>query len=295
MKIGFSILSHKQPDFVFTSLLDELQKYPNKTISIHHDFEQTPLSKDCFMRENVLLTSSSYRTYWSHTNNIYAIWETFKQLYSENCDWYITLSANCFPIKQWSYISSFLSESNFDGYIECNNIFTDYFDFYQYFRKGFNTKYILKIPFISRKGKFYWRAIRCKREQNKIPFNQSFIPYHGSDWFMLNKKAMAYLMSEEKKIFEINNFLKEVNKGPDVNVCPPEVVFQTILKNNPRLTLNNENFRYINWEGSKEWHPNTLDLYHWDNIKASSALFARKFDEKRSSELIDKIKKDILL
>jgi hypothetical protein len=295
MKLGFSILSHQKPGPMLGALLKSLNTFSNKAIAIHHDFNQSEFDDSLFESSSYQLVKNHTRTYWSHVNNIHAIMETFRMLRHQECDWYITLSANCYPIKSNGYITRFLETTSSDGFIERNNVLTDHFDFYQYFRKGFNTKYLFKVPFLNSKGSFKFKVFRTSRKPEDILFNSSYIPYHGSDWFMINKKAMDYLLSNESRIDEMVAFLTNVNKGPDINVCPPEVVFQTVLGNGQDvLKLDHNNYRFIDWTNAVNWHPNTLTLKDWHFIEDSEALFARKFTWEKSSELIQLIDSKLL-
>jgi hypothetical protein len=295
MKIGFSILSHEETGPMLVKLLNQLNTYPDKEIVIHHDFYQADFKKDLLKEISYELVKGFVRTYWSHTNNIQAILETFKSLYNKKCEWYITLSANCYPIKSSRDVIEFLKGTEKDGFIEHNNVLTDHFDFYRYFRKGFETKYLFQVPFISKKGKFKYRTLRKSRPVNARVLGTSYIPYHGSDWFMVNRDVMDYILSNEKRIKEIVAFLEDVNKGSDINVCPPEIVFQTLLANSNMFNLDKNNYRFINWTDSKNWHPNILTDADFNSMKASSALFARKFVWEHSKELIALIDREILV
>ncbi|WP_291275036.1 beta-1,6-N-acetylglucosaminyltransferase [Flavobacterium sp.] len=294
MKIGFSILSHKEPDQVYIELVNQLAQYPDYSIAIHHDKSKSAFDATFFKEANIDIVKETVITHWSHVNNIEALLKTFELLYDKNCDWFVTLSANCFPIKRPAQLIDFLKNSTFDGYIECNNVNTDYFDFYQYFRKAFETRMLFQIPFFRKSGKFYWKPIRVKRKKYTNIFKDLYIPYHGSDWFMINRKAMKYILENKKDVKKITEFLRDVNQYPDLNVCPPEVVFQTLLANNKAMNLNNNNYRYIDWTNAVNWHPNNLKEKDYDVISHSEAFFARKFDASLSMSLLEKIKEHIL-
>jgi len=294
MKIGFSILSHKAPNEPFVELLRQLSKYPNTEIVIHHDFSKADFDLDLNSERNVHVIEKYEKTKWSHVNNIKALIKTFTILYEQNCEWFITLSANCYPIKPFNSLVEFLNTSEFDAYMECNNINSDHFDFYKYFRKALRTKYLFSIPFIKRTGEFYFKSIRVKRDEREIIFDANLVPYQGSDWFMINRKSMEYILANLKLIEDMCVFLSEVNKGPDLNLCPPEIVFQTLIANNIELKKNNDNYRYIDWTNAKEWHPNTLVLKDFDKLKQSNAFFARKINFPESLELINKLNNSIL-
>lgn len=294
MKIGFSILSHKKTDYAFTELLQQLEKYPNKEISIHHDFSQAEFDVKSIADSSAELVQNHIQTAWSHVNNIEAILRTFELLYAKGCTWFVTLSANCYPIKKHSAFIDFLQDSTYDGYMECNNINEDALEIYSYFRTAFNKKSIFSYPFFRRNGQFYMKPFRIARKAKESIFNEACIPYHGSDWFMINRESMEYILNNKTRIHQMVQFLREVNKDPMLNVCPPEVVFQTLLANNRMLTFQHNNYRYIDWQGVTDWHPNTLTISDFEAIKKSNAFFARKLDAIISKELIEKINFEIL-
>ena len=60
--------------------------------------------------------------------------------------------------------------------------------------------------------------------EKDIIFNNTIIPYHGSDWFMINRASMEYILTNKDRVYQIAQFLSEVNKDPILNVCPPEMV-----------------------------------------------------------------------
>ncbi|MGQ9896317.1 MAG: hypothetical protein ACUVR8_01970 [Acidobacteriota bacterium] len=39
-----------------------------------------------------------------------------------------------------------------------------------------------------------------------------------------------------------------------------------------------QDWHYIGWEGTTDWHPHILTEQHWPAIRALDALWARKFD-----------------
>jgi hypothetical protein len=60
--------------------------------------------------------------------------------------------------------------------------------------------------------------------------------------------------------------------------------------------MKNENkayLHYIDWNPKRE-NPTQLNLSDFDQLTKSDALFARKFNEKKSKELLDAIDQKIL-
>jgi hypothetical protein len=138
--------------------------------------------------------------------------------------------------------------------------------------------------------------LRIPYPRNWSPFVKDYKPYTGSQWCMLNKKAMKILMESDLKNQLMTFYIEKVNSYyPKTIISPDEVVFQTFFGNNKLLKNECKNYRYINWENVTDWHPNTLTLEYFDDIKNSDALFARKFDQSKSKELLDRIEKELLI
>ena len=71
---------------------------------------------------------------------------------------------------------------------------------------------------------------------------------------------------------------------------PGEMFFQTILLNSQfKNKIVNDNKRYVEFIGS---HPRVLTIKDFDTLKHGSYFFARKFDPKVDSQIIDAIDKE---
>ena len=78
-------------------------------------------------------------------------------------------------------------------------------DIYPYFRTAFNNKSIFSYPFIRRNGQLYMKPFRVARKPEDIIFNNTIIPYHGSDWFMINRRCMEYILILPLRLPATNN------------------------------------------------------------------------------------------
>ena len=74
---------------------------------------------------------------------------------------------------------------------------------------------------------------------------------------------------------------------------PDEAFFQSILLSSPLAeTIVNDDLRYIDWsEGGAS--PRVLTTYDLDRMLASHCLFARKFDPRVDSEVLDALDANI--
>ena len=149
-------------------------------------------------------------------------------------------------------------------------------------------KYYFNYDKINRKslyGKIYHRLsmmIQTMLHVNKLKkykFNGEI--YTGSQWVDLPIDVVRYLVEFAQKNLNVMEIFK---KG----FCSDEFWMQTIIGNNQELKkrIVNNNHRFIKWEKQYGSYPAILDESNYDEIVASDAHFARKFDFNFSKDLI---------
>ncbi len=72
-------------------------------------------------------------------------------------------------------------------------------------------------------------------------------------------------------------------------VVPEESFVQTILVNNKKLNLVNDDKRYIDYTNAIAGSPRTLTVQDYATITKGNFHFARKFDLKQDAEILDKL------
>jgi hypothetical protein len=103
----------------------------------------------------------------------------------------------------------------------------------------------------------------------KMP--DELIPVGRSQWMSITMDAARYILRYLKQHPEVVTFFKHT-------WAPDEMIFQTILYNSDfREKMVNNNLRYIEWQQGKA-SPEILRQRDLENLLASGALFARKFD-----------------
>jgi hypothetical protein len=296
MTLAFSILSHRPPGKVFLRLLDFLRRFDQALIVVHHDFSQSMFPEDIIEKYNLLMINDYEITAWGHVSKLPAILKTFKRIYDINpkVDWVITLSPNCFPIKSVGYIYDFLAKADTDCFMNHDIIKYDSWEVPKSHYITLYTRPSFKLPFFNKSGKFYWRYIRKKLNPEETPFNKNYQPYCGSDWMMFNCKVLKQIIDANLMDHPSIAFITEANKFPDMNASPIEIILQSFIMNQKNLKVEYNYHRYINWEGTTQWHPNNLDMNYYEPIAQSDGLWARKFSDDVSLPLLDKIESMIL-
>lgn len=287
MKIAFVILSCDYPSAHFKKLLERLSDFEDSVIYIHHDFSQNEFDNSLKERYNIVLSDKTYITHWSHINNVKATWDIFKNAMSGyNPDWIITLTPTCYPIKPTYQIEQFLQNTEYDGFMTYRKVTsTPIWELDKWiYRDMYHRKFIL--PIIN-------RPIFLKRRGSKVPFNNDFAIWHGSNYFMLNNKAVSSLLGEEATYLRLIKFYESF-KTDNQHPCPQEIVIQSILMNNCKhLKINQDYHRFIKWRDGV-WSPEYLDENYFNEICSSNALFARKFKSPLSDSLTDLIDSTLL-
>ena len=109
----------------------------------------------------------------------------------------------------------------------------------------------------------------------------------GSHWFSITAKAAKYLVEFDSKDTFLKKFYEQV-------LLPDESYFQTVLLNSPlKKNVEKSNLREIVFP-PKAANPLFLEDEHFDLLKNSKALFARKFDKDLSERLLNRIEQELL-
>jgi hypothetical protein len=289
-KIGFVILSHNYSEEKpqLHRLVRRLCDFPDTRIVIHHDFYQCPLPINAFNNYPVSFVHPHVKTSWGGMGIVEATVESIKLLLSEapGLDWFVLLSANDYPVKSVAQILAFFKNSACDAYVDGGEY--EKAPHAEFIHKAVFTKKRFSFPFVSRKGKFYFREFRLPVPKSQLPFNESFKLFNGEQWFMANQKTMRFLANID---YKNDPFVQYINT---TTMAPDNVIFQSFIGNNANIKTDANDYRYIDWRNYKNHHPNTLTTGHFEALKNSPDLFARKVDYTLSADLLNRIDKELL-
>jgi core-2/I-Branching enzyme len=219
-------------------------------------------------------------------------------------DYCISLSGQDYPVKSNDYIMEFLTENAGTNFINFYPLVGDA-DFTENIRHYHFVDQLNPLPTLIRKP-----IKACVRFGNLLLPDRSFVegmvPYRGSQWLCLTGSTAKYIVdfanSPENGAYL--RFFRHVD-------CSDEIFFQTIVLNSPfaqqcrfyerdvvaaENLMKNENkayLHYIDWSSDRE-DPAVLDMRDYELLKNTDKLFARKFDEKGSKQLLERIDRFVL-
>ncbi|MBO0937919.1 hypothetical protein J2I47_15285 [Fibrella sp. HMF5335] len=157
----------------------------------------------------------------------------------------------------------------------------------------------------------YRRTLRYGFRQRPLPVGpngQPLVPYGGAQWWALRAESAYYVVDSLNNRPDLVGFFRHTDS-------PDELVFQTLLQHSPHADnvvrraayeawsletsdaakqadhlLAEELFHltYIDWSPMRE-QPAILDERDADGLRHTDCLFARKFDENRSKELLKEL------
>jgi Core-2/I-Branching enzyme len=282
MKICYLILAHKNPSQLYR-LISRLNG-AGASFFVHINRREPMM-----YRESVAALAQFSNVYFVEQQSIW--WGSFsmvkatltgmKEIVQSGVayDRLVLLSGQDYPIKSNSYIQSFFTQAadkNYMSYfsIASRNIWTDCEGMY-------NAKRRTEDFYLRYNGRMF--GLPFKR---KLPYGMA--TYGGCFWFNFTQECVEYIVGFVENDRQYVGFMKHT-------FLPDEIFFQTLLLNSPlRPTIVNNDLRYVDWEKANPTPPATLMVEDFENLRQSSALYARKFDMERDVEIFDLIDRTLL-
>lgn len=289
MKFAYLILAHDNPEQL--KLLLQSLDYHENDIYLHIDKKNKELCKEdleYYINHARLYVYKKFRVYWGDISQTKCQMFLLKQALKMHHDYYHLISGKDLPIKTQDEIIKFFSDNRgkefvfFENNSPCRKKTCTKFHFFHTYHCKYTSKNIL----------FIIRVIdSCLLKiQEKLNVNRKF--YCGDNWYSITEKLAADFSKH------MYSMIREVY----FTVNSDELILQTFLF--PRLNkycLYNEKFdgnrmsnvRKIDWNRGQPYIWRKED---YNELREAPHLFARKFDERVDSEIIqliyDKIKKD---
>lgn len=311
MKIAYLILAHHQPSHLarLIKALDCGEVY----FFVHVDLKKdiSPFKRSVPVTKNIIFLESSARVavYWGGYNIVIATLNLLQTALAVGMRFtrYCLLSGADFPIKNNSQIKEVLSTGTEflrvdkkldygknDPHSEAVK-YVHLFDNRLYDNRFINPKRtpsrLLRLT-IDR-----MLRVAPRKPYQKIPL------YQGSQWWALTDRCVKHIF----KFLEENNDYIAFHKYTRI---PDEIFFHSIIKSSPfaenvihdvemavspdeHSKSNEHGCHYIDWNSRGVELPKVLGISDMELLMRSTALFARKFEEKGSTAILHQLEKVI--
>jgi len=259
----YVILAHTSPEML-SIIVKKLQNKKNHFV-IHIDRNQdiTPFVKSISELSNCHFTPKRFSSYWGSFALVDATLHAFDFIRKElkKRQRIVLLSGADLPIKSNLHIERYLNSHPDTIFIEYEPIP----------RKLWHTGGLNRFPLYE-------------------TVSESIKFYGGSQWFSIPYKALSIIFMFLKNSPDFITYFRHVK-------IPDESFFQTLFLNceNSYITnnLRNQNLHLIKWDYPYT-HPRVLTEKNLYLVKKSKSLFARKFNVRNSSALINNLTENLL-
>lgn len=291
MEKAYIILAHKLPGQLYRIVerLDDGLSTFFIHIDLKADFEEFSKVSDFgnkvkfIKRENIKW--AGFDIIKAVLNGLNAVKEANKKF-----DRIILLTGQDYPIKSNEYINNFYKNSPY-------SVFIDYWPIpnHEIWKKNGGMYRVNKYFFGTDKNSklrakaLNFLAIIFPFLRRKLPYG--LLPFGGWAWWTIDMYALNYILQflqDHPKYMRFHRHTFVVD----------EMFLHTILLNSKdeRLlkSITNNYLRYVNWPDTSKGHPEILRKDDLEAIKASGALYARKFDINKDAEILDLIDKSCL-
>ncbi|HXO19037.1 MAG TPA: beta-1,6-N-acetylglucosaminyltransferase [Thermoanaerobaculia bacterium] len=211
-------------------------------------------------------------------------------------DWLIYLSGQDYPTRPAAEIESFLATTEYDGFIRYWDIRSEKGP-WGASRRGFwryHYQYYTPPPWVRPllrglrwiNGLQPWihlyltYGIQVGVRAGTVPFDDRLVCYAGLQWNALSASCVRYLA----EAFRANPRLIDYYRR---TILPDESLLQTLLVNSGRFRLCPDDKRYYDFSGSRDGHPRVLTVDDYPRLVSGDFHFARKFDPRRDSRILD--------
>ncbi len=273
MKHAYLILAHGS--FNLLRILLEMLDDERNDLFLHID-AKTVLDKSLFSVRHARLfyvpEDRRVDVRWGDVSQIHAEYEVLKLAYQTGAyGYYHLISGVDLPIKSQDFIHSFCDQANgrlFVGFVK-DKAYLKKKARVRVMRYHLLTRYYKSHPFLAHVNKYLALFLSFLKRPD------SYTWASGPNWFSITQECAEVVLAHEKEIKERFRF----------TFCGDEFFLQSLIASTPRLMEKvgeGDSKRLIDWKRGK---PYVWRLSDKEEIAASDAFFARKFDEQVDMEI----------
>lgn len=214
-------------------------------------------------------------------------------------EWYVTLTGQTYPIKPLQGFEEFLQTARYDAYVYHFNAYDQNIWPNDEAVRRYHYRYI-QLPRFR-----YWHKVPARlralvssmaRLSNRSQPLLKLFPYPKSLPTRLGAwqrhrpfgSRMPLIGSNRNTNYQhrvLQHIVEYLDRHPEYARCfsktalPDEAFFSTIVCNDQTIRVANDCLRHIFWPDSNSASVGVMDMTHWNNLVASDAYFALKFDK----------------
>ena len=290
MKLVYLVVSHRNPDQVLR-LVRALREGPSAEVVVRHDRRQSRLDSSEVEEAGGRLLHDELPVEWAAWPHLRMLLASLERVAAEyDPDWLIVLSGQDYPLRPLAEVEERLASADHDAYLGHSWPLAtgalppppaeEFFLRYAYYHlpapalRWFPRRLRRVIYFRERPRRF---GIRRPR----LPFRDDLRCWVSSDWPTLNRRALQVVLRTAR---EERRLMRHYRR----TVAPAESFFATALMNEPGLRVSGDYRRFVRFQPGAP-SPDVLTAPDLDELRASGADFARKFDARADASILDRL------
>jgi hypothetical protein len=267
--VAYLIMSYTHPELV-ERLVARLR---SGLVAVHHD------DRRCVLGEIDALRIPATPIEWGHGSQLAAILRCLRVLLDHEWNWLVLLSGQDYPVRPVTEIEASLLAADVDAFIRFAPVAP------RRMRRGGVDEFARRYTYRWRPGSPSLARLDPLIQVRSLPAG-TFVGlpatpplpvFHGSDWFSLSRRAVETVLAAPDAV--VDHFLH--------TIIPTEAFVHTVLANSG-LRLANEYRRYAVFDPPSSPSPRVFGLEDVEAMLATGADFARKFDDVRVLDAIDR-------
>lgn len=311
IRVCYYLQTHTLPEQV-TRLVGVIKRgSPHSVVLIGHDASGQPLDTgrlEAWPGVHVITEPGAYGDF-SHLDRYFAAVD-WLDAHEVAFDWLANISGQDYPVRSIAEIERSLASSDADGFLQYSPVFPERTP--PDADQGAGPRYRLCNSFDARARYDYrhWRLGRPTRAKQRwlrplmvlnflqpwvrvslafstigvrrlhTVFTDDFICYGGTFFCTLSAACVRYARDFARDNPRIVDFFRST-------LAPDEAFLQTVLVNSGKFRLDPDARRYSDYSSSRNNHPKVLATADLDNVLASGAHWARKFDSTHDARVLD--------
>jgi Core-2/I-Branching enzyme len=291
MNLVYLVVSHRGPDQVLR-LVRALRESPSATVVVRHDQRHSRLDAAALERAGAVALSVDIVVEWGGWSHLRMLLGALARIVAEHDpDWVVVLSGQDYPLRPLDEVEHRLATAGRDAFLAAAwELPTDtlppppaeeFFLRYAYL----HLRTPLRLPYLPGRLKpvVYVRETprRLGIRRPRLPFGEAMQCWVSSDWPTLNRRALETVLRTAR---EERRLIRHYRR----TVAPAESFFATALMNDRRLSVSGEDSRVARFSPQSP-HPDVLTSKDLDELTASGAQFARKFDSQVDERVLDRL------
>jgi hypothetical protein len=271
--IAYLVMSYTHPELV-RRLVARLR---GGVVAVHHDPRRVALGPI----DALVIPPRPIE--WGHGSQLAAILRCLRWMTAHEWDWLVLLSGQDYPVRPVAAIEAELLAAPYDAFIRFKPVPRRLL-----LRRGAVDEFARRYTYRWRKLKgpdpFRFRLDPLVQVRTLpsgtfvgLPARPPLPVFHGSDWFSLSRRAVETVLAAPEAV--IDHFLH--------TIIPTEAFVHTVLASS-ELRLANDHRRYAVFDPPSSPSPRVFGMGDVEEVLASGADFARKFEDLAVLDEIDR-------